>query len=168
MILKISFSVLTVILGTLTGVYFSRLVENRLLLLREYLYYLTQCRSAIGYALCGIEELLSLDSGKRIGEIQSETLQLIKNNVSPDIAWGMAVDSVRPRYRLRGEDYSLLRSFMSDFGISDRDGEIKKIALKQDMLRQRLETLEREAADKKKIYRITGAFAGVIIAVTVV
>ena len=78
-----------------------------------------------------------------------------------------AVDGNMKKLHLEKSDKELLEYFGNTFGVSDREGELSKIKLHEELIRERWENLKNEMYAKCRVYRIVGMFCGVMTAVLI-
>ena len=64
-------------------------------------------------------------------------------------------------------DIEIIEYFGNMFGVSDREGEVSKIKLHEELVRERWERLKSEMNSKCRVYRIVGMFCGVMTAVLI-
>ena len=64
-------------------------------------------------------------------------------------------------------DIETVYFFGKSFGVTDKNGELAKIELHSQMIRERLDMLKNDIISKTKIYRILGMFGGVLAAVMI-
>ena len=57
--------------------------------------------------------------------------------------------------------------FGKSFGMTDKNGELAKIELHSQMIKEKLDILKNDVTSKTKIYRILGMFGGVLAAVMI-
>lgn len=79
-------------------------------------------------------------------------------------AWEAAVAALR----LREEDTSLLCEFGSQLGKTDLEGQLSHLALYETIVQKRLHACEEEYAQKSRVYRAVGLFAGTAAALLLI
>ena len=161
-LVKVMGGLLLVVCGTLGGLYASGSFQNRVNLLEQYLKFLRQAKSMIGYTAADIREVLSLPASlPLLRPVLEDCLHLLEGGCELGAAWRGGVDL----HVQRQSDRELLYSFGDSFGTSDVSGELNKLSLHGELVEQQLSALREELKTKRRIYRIIGMFSGVLTAV---
>lgn len=168
MLIKFSGAVIVVISSTLCGIYASRLVENRVKFMEQYIMFLTQAKTMINYNAVSVTEILSsVNSIPLVKPLLDKCLDGLSEGISLEKSWHRAVNSVYARKLFTESDKMLLYSFGDTFGSSDIDGEVTKTELHIALVSERLDNIRQEFASKCKLYRILGMFCGMMIALII-
>lgn len=165
MIIKLTGGILLVVCGTLCGLYAGDKLKARLCFFEDYLSFLVRVKSGIRYTASDLNEILSL-------ETQNVTLKGmldrarggIKGGEAPERAWRYAVDNAVAKK----EDRSLLYCFGDNYGALDADGELNRLTLHEELVRQHCSGLYEECKTKRRLYRVVGMFGGVLTAVILI
>ncbi len=154
--------------GALCGVYASMTLKKRVRFFEQYLSFLTQTKSAIGYTAMNIHDILSHPSGEFIQPILTAARESMQSDTPLDTAWSKAVWEHRRKMFLNAEDCELLTAFADGFGTSNVDGELQKLELHRQMTQDRLKVIQEECSQKQKMYRVVGMFVGVVVSVLII
>lgn len=164
-LVKIAGGLLLVICGTLAGLYAAGKFKDRVRLYEQYLIFLNQVKTALGYTAPDVRELLEMESDvPLLSPVIHDTAALLDDGCNFSDAWQSAVElHVRDR-----SDRELLRRFGESFGTSNVSGEIGKLSLLMELVRERLDAMKEELKTKRRLYRIVGMFGGVLSAVLLI
>lgn len=161
-VIRILGGLLLVVSGTLCGLYASGSFQNRVRLLEQYLLFLRQTQTMIGYTAADIREVLSLPASlPLLRPVLNDCLHLMDGGCELESAWRGAVDL----HVERPGDRELLYCFGDSFGTSNVSGELNKLSLHCELVEQRLLPLREELKTKRRLYRMIGMFSGVLTAV---
>lgn len=164
--LKFIGGALIVICGTFSGIYCSAGLKRKAEFWEQYLIFLTQAQTMIGYGAMSVREILSGVKGVTLVQpVLKETSDSLDKGVSMERAWRTAVERYMKALHFGRTDRELVYFFGEAFGITDIQGELAKIGLHAELAKERANLLKEELAAKSRIYRITGMFAGVLTAV---
>ena len=159
--LKLTGGIMIVICGTLVGLYASLRLKKRVEMFEQYAGFLTQAEAVISYTAVSAEELLAeMKCGEQISPICKEASRELCAGSPPEKAWRRAVDM----NIANGGDREILYGFGDDFGTSDVNGELKKLALHKELILQHLSALKSELNTKRRLYRVLGMFGGTMAA----
>lgn len=165
---KLLGSIFIVISGTFGGIYFSLRCKKRAEFLEQYRQFLTQTQTMIHYGAMSVREILRSVKGIPLIEpILRDTGQFLDNGWYLENAWKQAVDIHMKEFGFSLPDREMLYFFGSSFGVTDKDGEIAKIQLHDEIVKGRSDVLKEEISSKCRIYRIVGMFCGVLTAVMI-
>ena len=168
MMLKFVGGILIVVCGTLGGIYFSLRLKRKAEFFEQYIMFLTQVQTMISYGGMSIGEILrGIKSVPLTEPILLDTEKYMDNGEAIETAWKKAVGENKKKLHLEKSDTELLEYFGNSFGVSDREGELSKIKLHEELVRERWENLKNEMYAKCRVYRIVGMFCGVMTAVLI-
>lgn len=168
LLLKFFGGLLIVISGTLCGVYASHKLGNKVKFMEQYLMFLTHARTTVSYTAVPAEELLRESNAQPLLKpLLTDVADKLGNGSSFDNAWRSSFESKEADVLLSKEDRELVCGFGDAFGTSDINGEIEKIGLNFELVKSRLEQMRNELGSKRRIYRILGMFAGVVVTVLI-
>ena len=157
-----------VICGTLCGVYASRIVLNRVKLMEQYLMFLANVRTSVAYTAVSAGEILRWENAQPlIKPILAIAADSFDSGQPFDKAWKKAFESDTAKLLVSKSDKELILNFGNGFGTDDVSGELQKLDLCFHLTQQRLEEMRAELESKRKIYRIVGMFAGVVVTVLI-
>ncbi len=167
-LLKFCGGMLLVICGTFCGIYASRTVLNRLKFFEQYLIFLTTVQTAVSYAAMSAKELLKISvSQNLLSPVLDKALNYLESGDAFETAWRKAFSAKETALLVSKEDRELIYTFGDHFGTGDINGETEKIKMNIVLVQQRLKELRENTSSKRKIYRILGMFAGVVITVLI-
>ena len=168
MMLKFVGGILIVVCGTLGGIYFSLRLKRKAEFFEQYIMFLMQVQTMISYGGMSIGEILrGIKSVPLTEPILLDTEKYMDNGEAIETAWKKAVDGNMKKLHLEKSDTEMLEYFGNSFGVSDREGELSKIKLHEELVRERWENLKNEMYAKCRVYRIVGMFCGVMTAVLI-
>ena len=160
-IMRVLGCLLLALCGTLSGYAMSRSYKRRVLLMGEYLRFLTQAQSVIGYTAAEAASLLEGIKGLALMRpIIDEALRQLREGSSFESAWCSAAGRFVPDK----DDRELLCSFGESFGTSNISGELSKLELHKVNASRRYDELSQELKTKSRLYRTVGTFCGVLTA----
>lgn len=165
--LKLIGGVLIVICGTLGGIYFSLRLRKKAEFFEQYIMFLTQVQTMISYGGMSVREILREINIPLAEPILTDTEKYMDNGEAIETAWKKAVDENMKKQRFEKADIEIIEYFGNMFGVSDREGEVSKIKLHEELVRERWERLKSEMNSKCRVYRIVGMFCGVMTAVLI-
>ena len=157
--------IMLIVCGALAGLYASKRLKRRADFLTQYLVFLTRAETMISY--CSLEiSRIAADPGDAplLGTMLSVCLSELDSGRELSAAWCAGVRAAENEGLLRGGDVSLVMSFCDGFGSAGTDEEIARLRLHRELVRQRLEVLNEEAAKRQKLYRVVGTFCGAMAA----
>ena len=165
MMIKLTGGILLVVCGTLCGLYAGDKLKARLCFFEDYLCFLVRVKSGIRYTASELDEILSLETkNQTLREMLRRARRGIEGGEVPEMAWRLAVDGASSNR----EDKSLLYAFGDDYGTLDADGELNRLTLHEELVRQHRGVLYEEWKTKRRLYRIVGMFAGILTAVILI
>ena len=168
MMLKFVGGIFIVVCGTLGGIYFSLRLKKKAEFFEQYIMFLTQVQTMISYGGMSVREILREIRNIPLAEpILLDTEKYMDNGEAIETAWKKAVGENKKQLHLEKSDKELLEYFGNTFGVSDREGELSKIKLHEELIRERWENLKSEMYAKCRVYRIVGMFCGVMTAVLI-
>ena len=168
MMLKFVGGIFIVVCGTLGGIYFSLRLKKKAEFFEQYIMFLTQVQTMISYGGMSVREILREIRNIPLAEpILYDTEKYMDNGEAIETAWKKAVGENKKQLHLEKSDKELLEYFGNTFGVSDREGELSKIKLHEELIRERWENLKNEMYAKCRVYRIVGMFCGVMTAVLI-
>ena len=157
-----------VVCGTLGGIYFSLRLRRKAEFFEQYLMFLTQVQTMISYGRMSVKEILREVRNIPLAEpILTDTEKYMNEGEAIETAWKKAVNENGKKLHLEKSDTELLEYFGNTFGVSDREGELSKIKLHEELIKERWENLKSEMNAKCRVYRIVGMFCGVMTAVLI-
>lgn len=160
--LKFAGGLLLSVCGILTGIYLGEKLKTRTLFYEQYIRFLTQAQTMIGYTASSIRTVLEETKELPLMKpVITDTLAGLDNGKSFEQAWKYAV--VKNIHN--NDDRKLLLYFGAVFGTSDISGELAKISLQKENSQHRLGELKEDLKTKKRLYRTVGMFCGVLAAV---
>ena len=166
--LKFVGGIFVVVCGTLGGIYFSLRLKRKAEFLEQYIMFLTQVQTMISYVGMSVREILKGIKNIPLAEpILIDTEKYMDNGEAIETAWKKAVDENMKRLHFEKADTEMIEYFGNAFGVSDREGELSKIKLHEEIVRERWEKLKSEMYSKCRVYRIVGMFCGVMTAVMI-
>ena len=166
--LKYIGGMLIIICGTLGGIYASLISKNKAAFLEQYLIFLNQVRTMIGYGHMSVRDIFrELKNISVIEPVLTDTEAFLDDGENFENAWKKSVDKNMKNMYFDRADIEAVYFFGRSFGLTDKDGEISKIELHSQMMKERLDRLKNDIASKTKIYRILGMFGGVLTAVMI-
>ena len=157
-----------VICGTLGGIYFSLRSRRKAEFLEQYIMFLTQVQTMISYGGMSFGEILKNIKNVPLAEgILSDTEGYMNDGEAIETAWKKAVEKNMKELHFEKSDTEMIEYFGNTFGVSDREGELSKIKLHEELVRERWNILKNEMLSKCRVYRIVGMFCGVLTAVLI-
>ncbi len=160
--LKIGGGALLILCGTLTGIYCSEGIGKRQRLYEEYIRFLVQVQSIVGYTAASVADILTGVSGfELIKPLLSGTAEQLKQGKDFALAWKQSVFA----HIDRQEDREFFVRFGSSFGTSNCSGELNKLALYRESAERKYKELTEEYRTKRRLYRMVGMFSGAMAAV---
>lgn len=75
-------------------------------------------------------------------------------------AWQLQISPFPKRWRLNSADMALLKEFGDGLGSTDTEGQLNHIALYQGLFGKQQKSAEDDIAQKSKLYKALGLFAG--------
>ena len=96
--------------------------------------------------------------------ILRDTEKYMDNGEAIESAWKKAVNENMKKLYFEKSDIEIVEYFGNAFGISDREGELSKIKLHEELVRNRWHVLKNDMLSKCRVYRVTGMFCGVMAA----
>ncbi len=164
--LKYIGGILIIICGTLGGIYFSLRLKKKSEFLEQYLIFLNRVRTMIEYGNMSVRDIFGeLKNISVIEPVLTDTEKFLDDGENFENAWKMSVDKNMKEFDK--SDIEMIYFFGKSFGVTDKNGEISKIDLHSQMIKERLDTLKNDMASKTRIYRILGMFGGVLAAVMI-
>ena len=164
--LKYIGGILIIICGTLGGIYFSLRLKKKSEFLEQYLIFLNRVRTMIEYGNMSVRDIFGeLKNISVIEPILTDTEKFLDDGENFENAWKMSVDKNMKEFDK--SDIEMIYFFGKSFGVTDKNGEISKIDLHSQMIKERLDMMKNEISSKTKIYRILGMFGGVLAAVMI-
>ena len=166
MMLKFVGGIFIVVCGTLGGIYFSLRLKKKSEFLEQYLIFLNRVRTMIEYGNMSVRDIFGeLKNISVIEPVLTDTEKFLDDGENFENAWKMSVDKNMKEFDK--SDIEMIYFFGKSFGVTDKNGEISKIDLHSQMIKERLDTLKNDMASKTRIYRILGMFGGVLAAVMI-
>ena len=166
--LKFVGGVFVVICGTLGGIYFSLRLRRKAEFLEQYLMFLKQVQTMISYGGMSVGEILKEIKNIPLAEpVLSDTEKYMNEGEAIESAWKKAVEGNMKKLHFEKPDMEMIEYFGNTFGVSDREGELSKIKLHEELIRERRDILKSEMYAKCRVYRIVGMFCGVMTAVLI-
>ena len=164
-LIKIVGGLLIIVSGTFIGIYASERLKEKVSFFEQYIIFLTHVRTTVSYTSANIKELLTVNTSvPLVRPVLRDTLILLERGISLEEAWRGAVDiHVKDK-----EDKKLICYFGDNFGRSDVSGELNKLDLHCEFVKQRLDRLREELKTKQRLYRVIGMFCGVLTAVILI
>ncbi len=157
-----------VICGTLGGIYFSLRSRRKAEFLEQYIMFLTQVQTMISYGGMSFGEILKNIKNVPLAEgILNDTEGYMNDGEAIETAWKKAVEKNMKELHFEKSDTEMIEYFGNTFGVSDREGELSKIKLHEELVRERWNILKNEMLSKCRVYRIVGMFCGVLTAVLI-
>ena len=157
-----------VICGTLGGIYFSLRLRRKGEFLEQYIMFLTQVQTMILYGGMSVREIFRDIKNIPLAEgILSDTEGYMNDGEAIETAWKKAVEKNMKELHFEKSDTEMIEYFGNTFGVSDREGELSKIKLHEELVRERWNILKNEMLSKCRVYRIVGMFCGVLTAVLI-
>lgn len=164
--LKYIGGILIIICGTLGGIYFSLRLKKKSEFLEQYLIFLNRVRTMIEYGNMSVRDIFGeLKNISVIEPVLTDTEKFLDDGENFENAWKMSVDKNMKEFDK--SDIEMIYFFGKSFGVTDKNGEISKIDLHSQMIKERLDMMKNEISSKTKIYRILGMFGGVLAAVMI-
>lgn len=164
--LKYIGGILIIICGTLGGIYFSLRLKKKSEFLEQYLIFLNRVRTMIEYGNMSVRDIFGeLKNISVIEPVLTDTEKFLDDGENFENAWKMSVDKNMKEFDK--SDIEMIYFFGKSFGVTDKNGEISKIDLHSQMIKERLDTLKNDMVSKTRIYRILGMFGGVLAAVMI-
>ena len=146
------------LLLTLAGFGCGLLLTRRLYLRRDFLSafltFLTNLSTALRYRSERIDVLVN-SSGELFKIPVTDSPQPFPS------VWAAQISRFPKRWRLSARDMELLRLFGERLGTTDAEGQLAHIAHYRSCFEQQLEQARTDAAQKARIYKTLGLFAGV-------
>lgn len=150
--------------GAFCGIYASKMLENRVCFLEQYIMFLTQTKTMISYNAVSVENIFSsVGSVPVLQPMLGKCLKMLSDGYTLQEAWYGAVNSAYVKKLCTASDRTLILSFGDTFGSSNVDGEVTKTELHTALVTERLEKARQELYSKRKIYRTVGMFCGMMI-----
>lgn len=160
--MKLSGGLLLVVCGTLAGLYCSQKLKGRLAFYEQYIRFLTQISSAIGYTAANVRTLFEGVQGlPLIDPLLKGTEAGLDRGEDFPTAWKKAVS----RWVSDKNDRKLLYYFGATFGTDNCAGELAKLSLHRESAVSRQAELREEYHTKRRLYRVVGMFCGTLTAV---
>ena len=157
-----------VICGTFGGIYFSLRLRRKGEFLEQYIMFLTQVQTMISYGGMSFGEILKNIKNVPLAEgILNDTEGYMNDGEAIETAWKKAVEKNMKELHFEKSDTEMIEYFGNTFGVSDREGELSKIKLHEELVKERWNILKNEMLSKCRVYRIVGMFCGVLTAVLI-
>ena len=165
MMLKFVGGIFIVVCGTLGGIYFSLRLRRKAEFFEQYIMFLTQVQTMISYSGISVREILKEIKNIPLAEpILTDTEKYMDNGEAIESAWKKAVNENMKKLYFEKSDIEIVEYFGNAFGISDKEGELSKIKLHEELVRNRWHVLKNDMLSKCRVYRVTGMFCGVMAA----
>ena len=156
------------ICGTFGGIYFSLRLRRKGEFLEQYIMFLTQVQTMILYGGMSVREIFRDVKNIPLAEgILRDTEVYMNDGEAIETAWKKAVDVNMKKLYFEKSDIEMIEYFGNTFGVSDREGELSKIKLHEELVKERWNILKNEMLSKCRVYRIVGMFCGVLTAVLI-
>lgn len=162
---KIIGCIMIVFSSTMAGFSKSQKLYNRRDFLNSFLMFLNFMSTSIRYNASDIEILISMCSGD-FAEVISNAVS--ENNFSLPKKWINGINSIPKSYSLTYRDKQMMFDFGEKLGTTDVEGQIKHIEMYVQLAENQKQNAEKEIADKSKIYKALGFFAGISIALIII
>lgn len=161
-LVKITGGIMLVVCGALAGLYAAGRFRDRVKLCEQYLIFLNRAKTALGYTAPGVRELLEPDiDAPQLSPVMRDAAELMDDGMEFRDAWISAVGiNVQD-----SSDRELICRFGESFGTSNISGELNKLSLHMELVKEHLDMMKEELKTKRKLYRIVGMFGGVLTAV---
>ena len=157
-----------VVCGTLGGIYFSLRSRRKVEFLEQYIVFLTQVQTMISYGGMSVREIFGEIKNVPLADgILRDTEVYMNEGEAIETAWKKAVEKNMKELHFEKSDTEMIEYFGNTFGVSDREGELSKIKLHEELVRERWNILQNEMLSKCRVYRIVGMFCGVLTAVLI-
>ncbi len=157
-----------VVCGTLGGIYFSLRSRRKVEFLEQYIVFLTQVQTMISYGGMSVREIFGEIKNVPLADgILRDTEVYMNEGEAIETAWKKAVEKNMKELHFEKSDTEMIEYFGNTFGVSDREGELSKIKLHEELVRERWNILKNEMLSKCRVYRIVGMFCGVLTAVLI-
>lgn len=163
--IKILGCILLVAATTFAGFKKSQRLYKRRNFLNDFLVFLDALATNIRYSKDELTVILSKSEdsfGKVVYNSYKETNGCFYER------WKKAVADISDGYSLKHEDKQLLCSFGEKLGITDVEGQLKHIELYRGLAEAHLEDSRKDIAEKSRLYRIMGFFAGTAAALVII
>ncbi len=163
--IKIIGCILLIAASTLLGFKKSNKLHRRKELISIFLVFLDSLSTNIRYSTDELSVMLSKceDSfGRMIYNSYKETNGSFFNR------WKQAVLSVSNAFSPKYEDKQLLCSFGERLGLTDVEGQLKHIELYKSLAKAHLDDCNKDIAEKSRLYRTMGFFAGTAAALIII
>lgn len=163
--IKILGCILLVAATTLIGFKKSQRLYKRRNILNDFLVFLDALATNIRYSTDELSVILS-KSEDSFGRAVYNSYKEINGSFFE--RWKKSVADISGGYSLKHEDKQLLCSFGEKLGITDVEGQLKHIELYRGLAEAHLEDSRKDIAEKSKLYRIMGFFAGTAAALVII
>jgi len=160
--LKVGGGMLLIVCGTFAGLYCSEKLRRRVRFYEEYIAFLSQAESMIGYTAASVRELMEGIKGlPMMSPLFRKTLALLSDGKTLSESWKCAVQT----YVEHPSDRETAAYFGNTFGTTNCSGELGKLKLQKETAQRKHAELLEEYRTKRRLYRIVGMFAGTLTAV---
>ena len=164
--LKYIGGILIVMCGTLGGIYASLRLKKKAEFFEQYIIFLNRVGTMIEYSQMSVREIFGeLKNISVIEPILSDAEKFLDDGENFENAWKKSVDKNMKEFDK--SDIETVYFFGKSFGVTDKNGELAKIELHSQMIKEKLDILKNDVTSKTKIYRILGMFGGVLAAVMI-
>ena len=143
----------------------SAIYRKRVLQLKELLLALEMFIAEVSYGLTPLPQAF-MDIGRKlkkpVGTLFCDAAVLMKKSggLSARECWNKAMESNRGFLEFSRDGMELVNRLGLVWGKGDKNGQLKQIALLQEMLRQALREAEKECGKNDKIWRYLGLLGG--------
>ncbi len=163
--LKIGGAFLLVVGGILAGSYRASKLKDRITFYEQYIRFLTQASSLIGYTAANVTTLFESIQGVPVIEpLLKTTMTHLSMGEDFPTAWQFAVQ----RFVTNQTDRRLLNYFGDTFGTENCAGELAKLSLHRETAARLQADLRQDYQTKHKLYRTLGLFGGTLLAILLV
>lgn len=160
--LKVGGGALLVICGMLAGCYGAEKLKHRIAFYEQYIRFLTQISSMIGYTAASVPTLFDSVQGLPLIEpLLQQTVHGLSAGEDFPTAWKAAVH----RFVSDKTDRRLLNYFGETFGTDNCAGELAKLSLHRETAARQQSDLQEDYKTKHKLYRTLGLFGGTLLAI---
>lgn len=163
---------LLLILGGATGigVLYGEMMRNRIEQLKDIYKSVLFMENEISYLYTPLPEVFEL-----LGNKASEPFKSIYSRISEllvkrevdevSIAFQKAINENRDKLYLNDEDIKLIKDFMKNIGEGDVEREVSIMKYTKEVIRKKIEDVEKDNYIKIKLYRTMGFSIGAVIAI---
>lgn len=161
-------AILVTVMGLLTGMRISFKLKLRVRMLNSFYQFLNEMETKIRYQAVAVDDLISqaIDSGNYNNlSFLISVNKMIKSSIPFETAWYKSIDEEDSF--ISPQDIDLIKMTARFLGKSDIEGQVSSLVLQKNLVKNSIDSAEKELLLKGKMYRsvctLAGAGIGIIL-----